>query len=185
MKQLWTPWRVAYIQGEKESGCVFCKAAKGPDAAKGVTGAGSTKDSIKGDASKDVLRDDDLVLHRSKDSVLLLNRYPYSNGHILIAPNLHESALEGLPREVSIDMQSLINLSIEALKKTYNPDGFNIGMNLGASAGAGIADHLHWHIVPRWNGDTNFMPVLNETKVIPEHLEASAEELRAYFKENT
>ena len=170
MKQLWTPWRVAYIQGEKEDGCVFCKAAKGP---------------ANTDKSTDEGQDDDLVLHRTNHSVVLLNRYPYSNGHILIAPNIHESALEALPLEVSDQMQALINLSLKALKKTYNPDGFNIGMNLGAAAGAGIADHLHWHIVPRWNGDTNFMPVLSDIKVIPEHLTASAKKLRPYFKENT
>ena len=168
MKQLWTPWRVAYIQGEKEAGCVFCKAADGA-----------------GDVSKDEHQDDDLVLYRTNHSVVLLNRYPYSNGHILIAPNKHESALEALPLEVSNQMQGLINLSIKALKKAYNPDGFNIGMNLGSAAGAGIADHLHWHIVPRWNGDTNFMPVLGDTKVIPEHLTASLDALRPYFKENT
>ena len=136
---------------------------------------------MAGDANKD----DDLVLHRSTHAVVLLNRYPYSNGHILIAPNIHESALEALPSEVSGDMQALINRSIEILKKVYTPDGFNIGMNLGSAAGAGIADHLHWHIVPRWNGDTNFMPVLSDTKVIPEHLTASLEKLRPYFEENT
>ena len=135
--------------------------------------------------ASDANKDDDLVLHRSTHSVVLLNRYPYSNGHILIAPNIHESSLEALPSEVSGDMQALINRSIEILKKVYTPDGFNIGMNLGSAAGAGIADHLHWHIVPRWNGDTNFMPVLSDTKVIPEHLTASLEKLRPYFKENT
>lgn len=173
MKQLWTPWRVAYIRGEKEEGCVFCRAAKIPPP------------DIADIDTADIDEDDDLVLHRTTHSVVLLNRYPYSNGHILIAPNIHEPALEAIPMDVSNDMQALINLSLKALKKTYNPDGFNIGMNLGASAGAGIADHLHWHIVPRWNGDTNFMPVLSDIKVIPEHLSASARELRPYFKENT
>jgi ATP adenylyltransferase len=109
----------------------------------------------------------------------VLNRYPYNNGHLMVAPFRHVGELEDVKDDENLDMQRLLQRCTRALKKAMEPDGFNLGMNLGRVAGAGVPDHLHWHMVPRWNGDTNFMPVLGETKVMPERLTATHERLRS------
>jgi ATP adenylyltransferase len=157
MKQLWAPWRVEYILGEKEEGCIFCE----PCLEKNKNG---------------------LVLFRGNLSTVLLNKYPYNNGHLLIAPKMHKAEIEDLSKEEANDLFALLTHSITVLKKVFKPEGFNIGMNLGKSAGAGVIDHLHWHIIPRWHGDVNFMPLISEVKVLPEHLSKTVSKLRPYFK---
>jgi ATP adenylyltransferase len=157
MKQLWAPWRFEYILGEKAEGCIFCE----PWLEKNKDG---------------------LVLFRGNLSTVLLNKYPYNNGHLLIAPKMHKAEIEDLSKEEANDLSERLTHSITVLKKVLKPEGFNIGMNLGKSAGAGIIDHLHWHIIPRWQGDVNFMPLISEVKVLPEHLSKTASKLRPYFE---
>lgn len=167
MNRLWAPWRIEFLEAEKTGGCIFCLAT-----------GGAKKNDSKGNKEKD----DGLLLYESPLSLILLNKYPYNNGHLLISPKRHTAGIETLTDEESADTHSLIKHSTLALKEAFNPDGFNIGMNLGRAAGAGIADHLHWHVVPRWGGDVNFMPVLGDIKVMPEHLRSTLEKLRPYFE---
>ncbi|MBI2534128.1 MAG: HIT domain-containing protein [Deltaproteobacteria bacterium] len=145
MKQLWAPWRMVYIdQGSKESGCIFCDKFS----------AGDSRQA--------------LVLVRTRHSLVMLNKYPYNNGHVLIAPQRHEKHLSGLSAEEYGDLNEALRGSVDIVREVLQPGGINLGMNLGKCAGAGIEDHLHWHIVPRWEGDTNFMPVVGETRVMPQ-----------------
>lgn len=157
MKQLWAPWRSEYVSSAKGSDCIFCSASS--------KAAG-----------------EDLLLFNGSVSLVMLNKYPYNNGHLLLSPVRHVAKIEELTPEESIDLFRLLRHSTTVLKKAINPEGFNIGMNLGTAAGAGIADHLHMHIVPRWNGDSNFMPLLSETKVVSEHLAATLEKLLPSFE---
>jgi len=157
MKNLWAPWRKAYVQGgKKESGCLFCRVAK---------------------ENKD---DTNLVLARKERCFLMLNLYPYNNGHLMIAPYMHVSSLEALPKEDRDELFAAVSAACTNIRKEMNPEGFNIGMNIGGIAGAGVADHIHVHIVPRWGGDTNFMPVVGEVKVISETLQDSYNRLKKY-----
>jgi ATP adenylyltransferase len=157
MNQLWSPWRMEYIVGEKPKGCIFCaKAAEDHDP-------------------------ENLILLRGRTCFVMMNRYPYNNGHLMVAPYVHVDSPTKLSPEAQLDMMALVNICIEVLQQAMSPDGFNVGMNLGASAGAGIKDHIHMHIVPRWVGDTNFMPVLAETHVIVEALEQSYAKLKPLF----
>ncbi|HTN70247.1 MAG TPA: HIT domain-containing protein [Methylomirabilota bacterium] len=160
MKQLWAPWRMDYIdQGStKEFGCIFCNKSKEND-----------------------LREA-LVVAQTAHSLVMLNKYPYNNGHLLLAPKRHEKHLPSLSAEEYGDLNEALRRSLDILRKVLNPGGFNLGMNLGQCAGAGIEDHLHWHVVPRWEGDSNFMPVVGETKVIPQHLLESYDRLRPHFE---
>lgn len=146
MENLWTPWRYKYIVSDKSGGCIFCEALRKEE------------------------DDKSLVLHRGKFNLVMLNRYPYSNGHIMIAPNEHIASPELSGPETLGEMSKLMQNCLEALRENYKPNGFNIGMNLGRTAGAGISDHYHLHIVPRWEGDTNFMTVLNDVRLIPQDL---------------
>jgi len=158
MKVIWAPWRMAYIaSSQKPTGCVFC-----------------LKPWERRDASN-------LVLHRGHHAFVIMNRFPYNSGHLMVAPYAHVRTLESLQPEVILDLLSLTTLSLSALRAEIRPEGFNIGLNLGRVSGAGIEDHLHLHIVPRWNGDTNFMPLFAETRVIPEHLHATYRKLRDRF----
>ena len=161
MKQLWAPWRLAFIeQVSHGSGCIFCeKPANHQD--------GKT-----------------FILWRGRHAFVLMNIYPYNNGHLLIAPYRHIGALEDLPETVVLDMLRLVQRSIKAIRKAYAPEGFNIGVNQGKVAGAGIEHHVHLHVVPRWGADTNFMPLLGETRVLPQHLRASYTRLKAAFNSN-
>ncbi len=160
MKFLYAPWRMAYIRkfSEKSSECFLCKA------------------------SKDRRDDVNLVVHRGSRCFVILNRYPYNNGHIMVAPYKHAGKISELDDDELIEMMQLLKLSIEVLEKEYKPDGFNVGLNLGRAAGAGLEDHLHFHVVPRWIGDTNFMPVISDTKVIPESLHESWKRIRERFQ---
>jgi ATP adenylyltransferase len=146
MERLWAPWRLEYVQhADEQDGCVFCTAAAGDDA-------------------------EGLVVHRGKRAFALLNRFPYSSGHLMVAPYRHGAGFDSLDDGEALEVHELSVQAIEALRAVYAPDGFNVGWNLGRVAGAGIVDHGHVHVVPRWSGDTNFMPVLADVRVIPEHL---------------
>jgi ATP adenylyltransferase len=158
MEQLWAPWRMELIdKGPTRQGCIFC---------------------ILPNESNDR---ENLILGRSKHSFAILNRFPYNNGHLMVVPRRHTSDLQALPREEHEDLQEYLRTSLRLLGKAYPAEGYNLGMNLGRVAGAGIADHLHWHIVPRWNGDTNFMPVLGQTKVMIEYLHMTWDKLRPLY----
>ena len=153
-KPLWAPWRLEYVtHADEQEGCVFCAEAAGEVA-------------------------DSLVVRRGERAFALLNKFPYSSGHLLVAPYEHSGELSALGDETALEIHRLALASLEALRAVYRPDGFNLGWNLGRVAGAGIADHVHLHVVPRWSGDTSFMPVLGDVKVLPEHLHATRERLR-------
>jgi ATP adenylyltransferase len=159
VKRLWAPWRMVYIdEGSKEAGCIFCTKFHDSDLRAG------------------------LVLAHTRHTIVMLNKYPYNNGHLLLAPKRHESTLANLPSEEFIDLNQTLRHSVEIMREAVNPAGINLGMNLGKCAGAGIEDHLHWHVVPRWEGDTNFMPVVAETRVMPQHLLDSYDRLQPLFQ---
>ena len=139
-------------------GCIFCDLPRGKDDR------------------------ENLILGRTEHTFAILNRFPYNNGHLLVVPRAHQSDLERLDDAEWAELGEMLRVADRIVRKAYGPHGTNLGMNLGRVAGAGIADHLHWHIVPRWNGDTNFMPVIAETKVMVEHLQASWEKLRPLFE---
>ncbi|MEA1912920.1 MAG: HIT domain-containing protein [candidate division WOR-3 bacterium] len=143
MKKIYAPWRSEYIKNPSGEGCIFCKAAESKDDRKWF------------------------VLSRGEHSFAMMNRYPYTNGHIMIAPYKHTGNLQELRLFELNELMELLQRWQAVISKAINPDGFNIGMNIGRTAGAGFEDHLHFHLVPRWRGDTNFMPVVAETKVIP------------------
>ena len=155
MKILWTPWRMEFIMGEKPEGCLFCTKKQEPE----------KKDK------------ENYILHRGATCYILLNLFPYTNGHMMIVPYQHVASLEQLDDKSLYEMMALTRASVAALNKAISPAGFNIGLNLGKAAGAGIADHLHIHVVPRWAGDVNFMSVLGETRLIPEALNDTYDKL--------
>ena len=159
MEHLWAPWRLEFIKGPRPGGCFFCDAAKA--------------------APKDEA--DHLVLARTTTAIAILNRYPYNNGHLMVAPIAHIASLELLPPGAAADIMALTQRAMRVLQSVLTPEGFNVGINQGKFAGAGVADHVHQHVVPRWGGDTNFMPVIAETKVLNESLAKSYAELRAGF----
>ena len=156
---LWAPWRMEFIQSIAEGGCFMCRAAAGGEAADGS-----------------------LVIGRRGQAIAVLNRWPYSNGHVLVGPIAHKAELEQLDASELSDVFSLVRDMKVCLAEAVRPHGFNIGMNLGRVAGAGLPGHLHVHIVPRWEGDTNFMPVISDAKVIPEALSDSLAKLRAAWQ---
>ena len=147
MRYIWSPWRMKYIlHHEQPSTCIFCSAleqADGPE---------------------------NLILHRGSQAFVILNRYPYTGGHLMAVPMMHAPSLEDLEPAVRAELMELLTRSIEVLKAVYQPDAFNVGSNIGAAAGAGIAEHMHFHVVPRWIGDTNFMSTVAGTRVLPEEL---------------
>lgn len=158
MKRLWAPWRMVYVDaGDKDEGCIFCTKPQHPD------------------------RREALILTETKHSLIMLNKYPYNSGHLLLAPKRHERQLEDLPEDEHADLQQALRRSLAVVRAALNPGGINVGMNLGKCAGAGVENHLHWHVVPRWEGDTNFMPVLGETRVMPQHLLDSYDRLKPHF----
>lgn len=161
MERLWTPWRRAFVEGATDLGssaCFLCaKPAEHDDRA-------------------------NLILMRAEQTYALLNLYPYNSGHLMIAPYLHTADLAVLDASIAQEMMRITQRCVDALQHSYRPDGFNVGMNLGRPAGAGVPDHLHMHVVPRWNGDTNFMPVLGEIKVLPESLIQTYDRLEPFFR---
>ena len=153
-KIMWAPWRAAFILGKKEKGCIFCNRFK-------------MKDSLK-----------NLILYRGHSNFIILNKFPYNSGHTLIVPNRHVSQIEKLTDDEAAELMALTQKTVAAIKKTMKPHAINLGMNLGRLSGAGIPGHLHMHAVPRWNGDTNFMPVVGKTSVVSIPLEPVYEVLR-------
>jgi ATP adenylyltransferase len=163
LDRLWSPWRSEYIASSgaadlESKACVFC--------------------NLQADLNQD---EANFVVHRAARSFIVLNRYPYISGHLLIVPYEHVGELDAVAKETTDELMDLTKRSQTALRETYHPNGFNIGMNLGHSAGAGIVDHIHIHILPRWMGDTNFMTTVSETRVIPEDLATTYNKLRAKF----
>jgi len=156
--QLWAPWRMELVsKGETPSGCIFCELPLERDDRK------------------------NLILGRTGRTFTMLNKYPYNNGHLMVIPRQHASDVHALSEVDYQELSEMLRVALRLVGRGYAPHGANLGMNLGRVAGAGIADHLHWHVVPRWGGDTNFMPVLTDTKVMVEHLNASWERLRPLF----
>ena len=158
MERLWAPWRMEYITEEPRPGCLFCRVIEDPN----------DKDAA-------------LVVWRPTQAIVLLNKYPYNPGHVMVAPHAHVGGLEDLDDAQTADLMRALKRTVTVLKTLLKPEGFNIGANVGRVAGAGIPDHVHLHVVPRWNGDTNFMPVLGEVKVVNEHLTQTAAKLSEAF----
>ena len=154
MKTMWAPWRMEYILGDKENGCIFCKALS---------------------------EQDNLTLYKGKSTLVVMNKFPYINGHLLVSPIKHISTLDQLSKSEMGNLLKTVEQSVGILKKAMTPDGFNVGLNLGKVAGAGVEEHLHFHIVPRWFGDTNALTVFADVRVIPEHLMTTYNNLKPYF----
>jgi ATP adenylyltransferase len=153
VERLWAPWRLEYISAaDDQSGCVFCAAVDGDD-------------------------EERLVVHRSRAAIVLLNKFPYASGHVMVAPQRHVGEFGELTDEEVLAVHRLAAGALGALAEIYSPQGYNLGWNLGRIAGAGVVDHVHLHVVPRWAGDTNFMPVLADVKVLPEHLSETRRKL--------
>ena len=158
MKVMWAPWRAEYVlSNNKENGCIFCPV-----------------ENRKNDEER-------LILRTGQHSLVMMNRYPYNNGHLLIAPLKHAPGLETLADAELMELMHVVSERIILLKKVMKPEGFNVGLNLGRVAGAGVEDHLHFHVVPRWNGDTNLMTVIGDVRVIPEHIEQTYRKLLEHF----
>jgi ATP adenylyltransferase len=157
-QRLWAPWRIEYIEGPKPDECIFCEALASED-----------------DAER-------YVLHRGERAFVLLNAYPYANGHVMVAPNEHVDSLEALAPEALLELMTLAQRSLAAIREAYGPDGFNLGVNQGKIAGAGVEDHVHLHVVPRWEGDTNFMPVIGDVRVLAQSLDDSFASLSPLFR---
>ncbi|MDR7492000.1 MAG: HIT domain-containing protein [Armatimonadota bacterium] len=155
---LWAPWRGTYVRAPRAETCFLCEAAVAPE----------------GDAAR-------FVVWRSRRTFVVLNTFPYNTGHLMVAPYRHVGEVEALDGEEQADLMAALGASIAALRRALHPDGFNVGLNLGRVAGAGLEGHLHVHVVPRWQGDTNFLPVLGAVKVVPDHLEVTYRQLRATF----
>jgi ATP adenylyltransferase len=155
-ERLWAPWRLQYIKGEKAGECIFC--------------------------SKPALDDDEaLIAHRGEKCFVMLNAFPYTSGHVMVAPYEHTADLAGLDEATALELMTLTQRSLRAIASAYGPEGFNVGANLGTVAGAGVADHVHVHVVPRWEGDTNFMSAIGEVRVLPESLEDTHRTLKEAF----
>jgi len=157
MKVGWAPWRIRYILGKKERGCIFCNRVRRR-------------------------KRGDYILHRGAKNFVIMNAFPYNNGHLMVVPYRHTGRLEALGEAEAVEMHALVKQSVMALRRALKPEGFNIGMNVGRPAGAGITDHLHMHVVPRWTADTNFMPVLGETRFMVEYLEATYRRLKKAWR---
>ena len=161
MENLWAPWRIEYILGKREPYCIFCP---------------------EGNGHSDEER---LILCRDRLTMVMMNKYPYNNGHLLVAPWRHVPILEELHADEMLELMRWVTHCTRVLKEVMRPDGFNVGLNLGAEAGAGVENHLHFHVVPRWRGDTNFMTVLGDVRSIPEHLQQTYAKLLPYFSKES
>ena len=154
MKTMWAPWRMEYILNDKEERCIFCEALNNQD---------------------------ELTLFKGEITMVTMNKFPYINGHLLVAPRRHIAALDQLDKSEMGGLLATVEQSVGVLKTVMKPDGFNVGLNLGRVAGAGVEEHLHFHIVPRWFGDTNALTVFGEVRVVPEHIKATFKKLKPYF----
>jgi ATP adenylyltransferase len=155
--RLWAPWRLEYIRGPKDEECIFCRAVESDD------------DEKYG------------VVHRGERCFVILNLFPYTNGHLMVAPYDHIGRLQEIPAATLAEMMALAQRAMDRLESIYQPHGYNVGFNQGRVAGAGVEHHIHMHVVPRWGGDTNFMPVIADTKVMPQSIEQSYEALKGAF----
>jgi len=160
LKQLWAPWRMQYVGVEQKPGCFFCRVIENLDDP-----------------------DSELVVWRPQGAIVMLNKFPYNPGHALVAPHTHAPSFEDLDDEQSLDLIRAQKRTLAVIRKVMNPNGFNVGANLGNAAGAGIPDHVHIHVVPRWSGDTNFMAVIDDVKIVNEALAQTADKLRRAFAE--
>jgi ATP adenylyltransferase len=158
MERLWAPWRMQYVGVEQRPGCLFCRVIENPDDP-----------------------DAELVVWRPEGAIVLLNRFPYNPGHAMVAPIAHVSTLEDLDDDQSLALMRAVRRTLTVVRGTMNPHGFNVGANIGNAAGAGIPDHVHLHVVPRWNGDTNFMAVIDDVKIVNEALAQTADKLKRAF----
>lgn len=159
-KPLWAPWRLEYIKrADEQIGCVFCEEAAG-----------------------NLATHESLLVQKGQSAIAILNKYPYSSGHLMVAPSRHVGSLAELTDEEALEIHRLAVAAVGVLGRVYGPGGYNLGWNLGHIAGAGIADHVHLHVVPRWSGDTNFMPVLADVKILPEHLLETRDRLRSAWE---
>jgi len=171
MERLWTPWRLAYVTGSSEAaGCVFCPSTRESADAR----SGQSADSFES-----------LVVYRGRSCYVILNLFPYNNAHLLVVPNRHVASLAQATVEERCELMDLASVAETAITEVYAPHGMNMGINLGKPAGAGIPGHLHLHVVPRWDGDTNFMTVVGQTRVLPEELPQTADKLRPIFERLT
>ena len=159
MENLWAPWRIEYILGKKAPGCIFC------------------------DKPRENRDTENLILYRGRCNYVIMNAFPYNNGHMMVVPYRHTATLAGWSSEEQKELMEVADMAVGLLHRIMRPDGFNLGINMGQVAGAGIADHIHLHVVPRWSGDTNFMPVLADARVIPEYLNATYMKLKQGLKE--
>ena len=157
MERLWAPWRMEYILSDKTSKCIFCQALSQEDPQASY------------------------ILHQTQTGFVIMNIYPYNSGHLMVVPCRHIAQLEDLTETEQLELMQQVSMSIKVLKQVMHPQGFNIGMNLGREAGAGVEAHLHWHVEPRWAGDTNFMPIQADTKVISQYVADTYHQLRPYF----
>ena len=157
MKKIWAPWRMEYIQMEKPDGCILCEIPKQES------------------------DDANYILYRGDKNFVIMNSYPYNPGHLMIVPYRHVANLEELTDEERHEHFDIVSRSIKVLRQAFSPEGFNLGMNIGKIAGAGIEDHIHTHMVPRWQGDTNFMPLISDVRVVPEAIAATYQKLRGKF----
>lgn len=173
MDKLHAPWRFGFVTGQEgpppqaPSGCIFCDYPQAHPV--GVDAASAEHDRVR------------LVVHTRPHAFVIMNKYPYAGGHVMVVPRQHTDQLEQIPAAAFAGLQELLRDTVAAVRACYRPEGVNVGMNMGRAAGAGIADHVHWHIVPRWVGDTNFMPVLADTKVISEGMAAAYQRLREHM----
>jgi ATP adenylyltransferase len=158
MERLWAPWRMQYVGAQQAAGCLFCRVIEHPDDP-----------------------DAELVVWRPEGAIVLLNKFPYNPGHAMVAPIAHVPTLEDLDDDQSLALMRALRRTLTVLRTTMNPDGFNTGANIGRAAGAGVPDHVHLHVVPRWNGDTNFMAVIDDVKIVNEALAQTAEKLKRAF----
>ncbi|MEP7198252.1 MAG: HIT domain-containing protein [Chloroflexota bacterium] len=158
MERLWTPWRLQYIAAEKPTGCIFCSALAQHDDR------------------------ETFIVHRGQHGFVMLNKFPYNNGHLMVVPYMHTADLSALDAATQCELMATMANTMQWLRKASNPEGFNVGLNLGKAGGAGVADHLHFHVIPRWVGDTNFMTLTGETRVIAEWLDDTWTRLRAMIE---
>ena len=159
MRRLWAPWRITYILSPKPDRCIFCEC------------------------TREERDEENYVLYRGERTFAIMNIYPYNTGHVMVAPYTHTPSIEDLTYEETAEMMEVAKLLMRAMRRSLNPDGFNLGLNIGRIAGAGIEDHVHLHIVPRWSGDTNFMPVIGDVKVIPESIRETYSKIRRALEE--
>ena len=157
MDRLWNPWRFQYVTKEKREGCIFCELPlEGQD-------------------------EQNLIVHRARFNYVILNRYPYTTGHLMVVPFKHTDSLQGIDDDAAQELFELVRAADHKLREVYHPKGMNLGMNQGEAAGAGIAEHIHMHVLPRWIGDANFLTVIGETRILPEELSDTYRKLKAIF----